>query len=264
MYKYIIQPYKMGSKSSKVLAEALGCRRIHVDRNTYQGYPNHIVINWGSRKVIQGTTNSHLILNDITSINNASNKIRSFELFKQYEVPTLEFTTDPREAQQWLGDSIVFARTLLTASGGKGIVVQHPNNDETIVQAPLYTKNFEKTREYRAHVVKGRVILIQQKRLKSSENRDGEPDEYLWNHDIGQRIFVRNNVELTTTLKSKIKLISIKAVEALGLDFGAVDIGYKDDGSIIVFEVNTACGLEGSTIEDYRKAFQEVLDGYNS
>jgi len=46
------------------------------------------------------------------------------------------------------------------------------------------------------------------------------------------------------------------AVKSLGLDFGAVDIGEKADGTLVVLEVNRAPGIEGGTVEMYAKAIQ--------
>jgi glutathione synthase/RimK-type ligase-like ATP-grasp enzyme len=41
----------------------------------------------------------------------------------------------------------------------------------------------------------------------------------------------------------------------MGLDFGAVDIGHRlIDNQFFVFEVNTAPGLEGTTLDKYAKA----------
>jgi glutathione synthase/RimK-type ligase-like ATP-grasp enzyme len=50
-----------------------------------------------------------------------------------------------------------------------------------------------------------------------------------------------------------------KAVESLGLTFGAVDIGRKADNSLIVLEVNRAPGLEGNTINAYANAIVRYL-----
>ena len=48
---------------------------------------------------------------------------------------------------------------------------------------------------------------------------------------------------------------SIEAVKLLGLNFGAVDIGHRlIDNKLFVFEVNTAPGLEGTTLDKYSKA----------
>ena len=44
----------------------------------------------------------------------------------------------------------------------------------------------------------------------------------------------------------------IRAVGCLGLDFGAADIGWNShDGEPSVYEVNTAPGLEGTTLDKY-------------
>lgn len=46
------------------------------------------------------------------------------------------------------------------------------------------------------------------------------------------------------------------AVKALGLQFGAVDLGKRADGKWMVLEVNRAAGLEGGTVEAYANAIK--------
>lgn len=55
--------------------------------------------------------------------------------------------------------------------------------------------------------------------------------------------------------------IANKAVKTLGLTFGAVDIGEKADGSLLVLEVNRGPGIEGNSIEVYAKAIQDWASG---
>ncbi|GAG47489.1 unnamed protein product, partial [marine sediment metagenome] len=53
---------------------------------------------------------------------------------------------------------------------------------------------------------------------------------------------------------------AVRAVDCLGLDFGAVDIGYNEHyDRCAVFEVNTAPGLEGTTLDKYFEAFRTVF-----
>jgi glutathione synthase/RimK-type ligase-like ATP-grasp enzyme len=47
------------------------------------------------------------------------------------------------------------------------------------------------------------------------------------------------------------------AVQALGLDFGAADVGFNNNKAS-VYEVNTACGLMGKTLEAYAEAIRHV------
>ena len=51
--------------------------------------------------------------------------------------------------------------------------------------------------------------------------------------------------------RAAIRKLAVRAVEALGLDFGAVDIGRDISDKLFVFEVNTAPGIEGGTLVAY-------------
>lgn len=261
MFRFKILPYKMNSKGSKVLAESLECKRLNVNRNTYRGYSNDIVINWGSQRWLDGLSRVDHILNNPRCIKNASNKLLAFELFKEHDIPTVDYTSSVEQVREWIDEgSVVFQRTTATGHSGNNIVVA-TNQDDVLEGCPLYTKNFNKTREYRLHIFKDKLVCIQQKRLKASENREHEPDEYIWSHDKGQRIFVRHSVEITDEMLEEVKTISVGAVEALSLDFGAVDIVWNEEEGFKVLEVNTGIGLVGSTIDDWKNTFKEYLDG---
>ena len=56
--------------------------------------------------------------------------------------------------------------------------------------------------------------------------------------------------------------LAIKAVRALGLDFGAVDLILADDTKSYVLEVNTGPALEtASNLDLYIQAFKRVING---
>ena len=59
-------------------------------------------------------------------------------------------------------------------------------------------------------------------------------------------------------ISDTLKEAAVKAVNSLGLDFGAVDICEDEEGNPYVFEVNTAPGIEGTTVEKYHTAFIEA------
>jgi Fe-S cluster assembly iron-binding protein IscA len=99
-------------------------------------------------------------------------------------------------------------------------------------------------------VFKGSVIDFVQKKLKSGFT----PKPYIRSHDNGW-VFCREGVELP----SKVKEAAIEAVAALNLDFGAVDLAISKKGSVCVFEVNTAPGIEGTTVTNYAKAISAYL-----
>ncbi len=69
-------------------------------------------------------------------------------------------------------------------------------------------------------------------------------------------VFTRNGV----LLPDAVKLASVAAVKSLCLDFGAVDIGYRiSTGKAAVFEVNTAPGIEGTTLKKYAAALKVLI-----
>ena len=100
----------------------------------------------------------------------------------------------------------------------------------------------------------GAVVDIQRKARK----RDVADDAVNWqvrNLD-GGFIFAREGVVEAPEASEE----ALKAVAALGLDFGAVDIMYNArENKYYVLEVNTAPGLAGTTLEGYAKRFREVL-----
>jgi glutathione synthase/RimK-type ligase-like ATP-grasp enzyme len=140
-------------------------------------------------------------------------------------------------------------RTLLEASGGKGIVVAEKAVD--IVPAKVYTRYVRKKREYRVHVFQGRVIGSKRK-IKPAAGNVG--DAYVRSHDNGYRYIcdpAHPPTERTLTT-------AVAAVGALGLDFGGVDIAWIEKGDKpYVLEVNTAPGLTDMTGDWYAKAFKD-------
>ena len=62
-------------------------------------------------------------------------------------------------------------------------------------------------------------------------------------------------------VKQRHRDIAHQAIQALGLQFGAVDIGERADGSLLVLEVNRAAGVEGGTVEAYARAVRRWITG---
>lgn len=251
-----IFPYNLGSEGANALAKGLGVLRIKKDGN-FVLRNGTTIINWGNSKFPIFRTTRRNPMPMYTCLNNegqvalAINKIEALQCLEKYGVSIPQYALTKAEANAFLNDNgIVVCRTRINAKGGAGIVLAR--TAEELVDAPLYTKHIRHKHEYRVHVVGNRVIDFAQKKKRAGT----EPDVLVRSH--GDWIFARDNV----VLPDDAAVQAINAVRALGLDFGAVDIGFRvKESKAYVFEVNTAPGFEigSSTQASYVKAFQELI-----
>lgn len=101
--------------------------------------------------------------------------------------------------------------------------------------------------EVRVHSFKGKSI-----RAGIKSPRDGAVQHpWIRSYDGGWSIKY-DGFESTKTQRE----LAHAAVKALGLDFGAVDLAKRADGSWIVLEVNRASGLEGGSVTAYAEAIK--------
>lgn len=98
-------------------------------------------------------------------------------------------------------------------------------------------------REFRVHIVNGKSIKIAEK-LGGGNRRNFNHGAYFAYPDFDH--------------KKSLRRVAKQAVMSLGLDFGAVDLLYKD-GQFYVLEVNTAPALTSASdvLERYVTAFKE-------
>lgn len=239
----------MASKSAKALKEGLVTAGVRCFRKLppYEGRNTDLIFYYGSTQYI--TENNSKTLNGNRYF--ASNKLKSFQQFKEANLSTVEWTTDVDVAKTW---PLVVARATLTGHSGQGITIWNPSNpEEPIPIVPLYTKYIKKTYECRIHVFNGEVIDAQIKR--KLKDYDGEIDTAVRNHTTGW-VYCRDNFEVP----DEAKVLSLSAIKALHLDFGAVDLIYnKHYNQFYLLEVNTAPGLEGTTLTNYIKAIKNAI-----
>lgn len=243
--KTFMYPYKMSSSSAKKLAKMLNIKRVFPD-GKFKNKRNNFIINWGNSHYPNWPI--HRVLNHPDNVRLASNKLFSFRKFKEADVKHPQWTTDYDTACHWVEEGFtIVVRKTITGSGGKGVIIV--KGEEELPIAPLYTKYFKKKEEYRIHVVYGKMIDYSLKKKRKGK----EVDFQVRSWDNGW-VFCRENVVVPKCIEEE----AIKAVKALGLHFGAVDIGYNvTKNEPCVFEVNTAPGIEGTTIIKYATAFKE-------
>lgn len=208
------------------------------------------MLNWGSASnEAEARFRNSRVLNPFSRVRTAGNKLGTFNILTQNpNVRIPEFTEDISVARSWTQDrgGVAVCRTSLTGHSGHGIVMAE--TPEEVVQAPLYTRYVKKAKEFRVHVAFGQVIDVQEKRKRT--DYEGEYDSRIRSFHKGW-VFCRENIEEPEELRS----MAIGSINSLGLDFGAVDIIYNQHlNQCFVLEVNTAPGLEGSTVNSYRDA----------
>jgi hypothetical protein len=183
--------------------------------------------------------------------------------------------------------------------GGKDfhICLSKGHVKKAIEAGAMYFRNhLDIANEYRLHVFQGVVINAQRKterkNLKeafteqhaerianNAAKKNVKLDDATMKHvlgDIGGRQghanqIIKSNTKgwkfsqiKLTNVKEPLKEAAIAAVEAVGLDFAAVDCVMLEDGRPAIIELNTGPGLEGSSFSAYVGAFQEAIKAINN
>jgi len=241
----VVVPYKKASAGSKAIAKGLKVERINHPELIRGG---HHVINWGNTKWRSPV--AARIYNKPENLANAVNKLKAFRILEEARVPIPAYTTDKHQAEEWLRQkgTIVVCRRLLSASGGKGIVIA--KNRVDIVDSPLYTRYVKKKREYRVHVFQGRIIGYKRK----IKHRGVETSsDYVRSHSNGYRYIIDPEHPPSQSVLDA----AVAACGALRLDFGGVDVMWVKKGDkSYVLEVNCAPGLTDMTGQWYIDAFK--------
>ena len=266
-----ILPYRQGSKGAKALADALGGKVLKLEGSTWKAKAGDKVIVWGNTNT--STTFNGIpcpILNDPAHIVNASNKLKFFNMMKEVapdDIP--QFWTKKEDIPE---DAYpVVCRTVLAGHSGDGIVIA--DDSEGLVAAPLYVRYMKKKDEFRIHVGRktqyvgendhepsesGVITTFKTIAVQRKARRTETPDEEVnWKvrNLAGGFIFQRNNVNVP----DKVVEAAHRALAATNLDFGAVDVIWNENQEkAYVLEINTAPGLEGSTVQDYRAFFSDL------
>lgn len=248
-----VYPWREESLGSKEISKGLGVKRLRLEGSTYVGSKDRVVINWGASDIPNPEVKKSRLINTPSAVEAASNKLTFFKRMKaSQDAPRCpEFTDDPEEAIRWVREgACVLARTKLKARSGADIVFL--DRPEDWAAAPLYTKYVKKAEEYRVHVAFGEVIKVQQKVLRSEA--DPKTTDFRIRNLANGFIFQIHNLHTP----EDVLIQAQKAMAASKLHFGAVDVIWNNSQQkAYVLEINTAPGIEGSTVIAYVDAFKK-------
>jgi len=175
------------------------------------------------------------------------NKVEQFERFKSSRVSAPQYAVTIGAARN-IDCKTLFARTLINATSGRGIV-EFERSSEEYPRAPLYTEYIPKKAEYRIHVFGGQVIDVQQKKKKREFDADTR-DTRVRNLANGY-VYTRDGIDPPDGIRD----LAIQAVNAVGYQYGAVDIIYNEKrNQCFVLEVNSRPGIINTTSDSYANA----------
>lgn len=266
MYIPILYPYHMGSISAQTLAQALNAKRVFPD-GTYHYNNSHLAINWGSTRQPNWETPATKWLNPPPNVLTAADKVQCFQALSAagISVPIYDRGSDLSQdtLMRWLRDGDVYLRWNTRGHSGQGIQViprgtSQPPYDP-FHPPPLVVRGLGRRKEFRAHILGGEVVRLQQKRHR--RDWDGDYNYAVRNYDNGWIYSIHNLNDVTDEALNA----CIAAVSTLGLHFGAVDFAIHQkprrttaNQPFALFEVNTAPGMDGTTIDAYTHYIQHT------
>ena len=224
--------------TTRLLRGKLGCRAgLRLTRIRRR----RLVINWGRHEDFSNCPN---VLNRHLT----TNKLRELEIMKEAGVSVPMFGE-----RLWCNVSgyPLLGRKFHHTQGRD--IVKYDSADhhrEGTQRHDYYIKFIEKKGEFRVHVLGGEVGCITKKK-----RMEGENCETIWNYKKGwKQIRYRREGKYYDALAD----IGIRAVDALGYDFGAVDIIIGRDENFYALEVNSAPGLIDVRADMYVDYFRRV------
>ena len=246
MMRIKIYPYRRGSRSALALSRALGGRVLRLENSRYRYRDRDTIINWGSTNCPFPALNG-----DRDAMRRAGNKLSFFQHHAGAEWLPPFWTareTIPADAYP------IVCRTLLTGHSGDGIVIAMDESE--LVDAPLYVQYIKKLREYRVHIARTNGSGVIFDYTEKKKRRDSDVGEYMIRNTANGYVFCRD----TVVLEQEVSRAARECFANSGLDFGAIDIIYNAHYErAYVLEINTAPGLEGTTLERYTQTLRRMI-----
>jgi hypothetical protein len=237
--KKLIVYCQIGSEGATSLVKKLEELQVPVKRlRTPVGLNNHVkegdvVVSWGGYTRKGGHPNA-IWLNE----GRGFNKLKQLKMLQEKEVLVPSFSLSP--VAGWLGR---------TADHHEGLDLLAPP-----AHPSYWVPKLSITTEYRVHIFKRGEEYVSV-RAGTKVPRIDTPHEWVRSWTGGWKISYGNP---TNPVSQAVREAAKLAVKALGMDFGAVDLGIVE-GKVVVLEVNCRPGLEGGTIERYAMEFASMV-----
>lgn len=262
--KVYFYSYNQRSLGARALSDALGTSRIRNVGSSFVGSANKTVIIWGSPSELPEEVKKCGLINKPALTEPCVNKLKFFALLhKDGSTRIPRFTTDQETALKWTADgSEVVGRLKLEGKSGEGIVFFNAEDgfNDKWLDSKMFVEYIKKKHEFRVHVLFGNVVDVQKKVLRKHDDQGNPIDpksvDFRVRNLANGFIFQRHDIDVPPDVLTQ----ALNAFRASKLDFGAFDVVYNESQKQgYVLEVNTAPGLEGTTVVNYANAFKEYF-----
>lgn len=240
-----ILPRTRGLNGPRMLREA-GATILNRDSRPRR---DRMVTAWGSHEVPSWASRVNW-LNHPTVTPLVSNKMNWAQVVQSANISpyNLDFTMNIDQAREWASEqgTKVVCRTLTKSSKGKGIVIAR--NADQVVKAPLYSRYFRKTSEYRIMYAPyaGAAFCYSKRRPNGVEmDRDSL---LIRSRDSGYISQAEEFIRLPYAIEWAVDNTAIYLQDHYGLRYAAYDVAYnKHTDTACIIEANTAPALNDVT-----------------
>jgi len=202
-----------------------------------------VFIRWGNSLPVPSDYGS---INSAPSISLAAHGLKSLVALAEAEVSAPKVYITPPED---LSEYPILGRKIHHRAGTDIVWCETPE-DAYISESNFWTKFIPVHKELRVHVFGGMPIRILRK-VPRRNDADMRVRTSLrgWGYQrVGNQYYQRGQE------------VAVRAVDALGLTFGGVDLGWNEETKkYVVFEVNTAPSLNSISLLYYGKEFENYL-----
>jgi glutathione synthase/RimK-type ligase-like ATP-grasp enzyme len=217
----------------------------------------------------------YLEINIPDAVQNSASKIRMKECFSDANVKTAPFivtcaeTTTAQDIKNFVAqfkEGSKFVTKSEFGSRGQGNKIWNYDQIEEMIAwlsqnnrmgRYIIEKYMNYTKEYRLHISENGCFYTCRKMLKTDT---AEADRWFRNDSNSVWVLESNELFDRPTTWKTIEAESVKALKAVGLDVGAVDVRVNSKGEFVIIEINSAPSFGDMTLEKYYEEIPRIIE----
>lgn len=250
-------------------------------RGTLGMYPKRVIVRFGSSTPTLGNP---IEINSIKACQTSANKLAMKKAFLEHNVKTAEwfvlngkeFVSNDNKVSLLQLPYPMVAKSHFGSRGNGNYLIESAEDMEVFFKDMkdktgsnyIFEKYYNYDKEYRLHVTKDGVFYTNRKMLKKDT-----PEDQRWYKNDNNCVWILEENPLfdKPTCWNKIVEESVKALKAVGLDFGAVDVRVQKNTTgktkiknrevvdFIIIEINSAPSFGEGTLKKYQQELPKLI-----